>query len=178
MKGSLVLLSAALLACTGCDKLRGLTGGAAQAGTAAPAADSMKVDKVTGHDGPIETDGSNDGAVSLSVDGPVAAIMLLTCDKSGAPESGQQWDTYVAGQKVPAATKAPYEDGDATWQLGVFENGKLLNDKKGSLTPLGAGPHKLTLYASDSGYFTKDNHFVVFVERPDHSVARSNVFTF
>lgn len=177
MKQSLVLAVLVVLSAFGCDKLRGKQSVSAS-GTAAVAADSMKVDKVSNKDGAIAPDGEKDGAVTLTVDGPIAGIVLVTTDKDGNPEGGQQWDTYTANQKVPAAIKAPYDDGGPTWQLGVFENGKALNGANGALSTIPAGPHKLALYASDSGYFTKDNHFVVFVERADHGVVRSNVFTF
>ena len=63
-------------------------------------------------------------------------------------------------------------------ELGVWENGKAMNDAKGALVPIGAGSHKLSLYASDSGYFTKEHHFIVIAERPDHSLVKSNLFTF
>lgn len=177
MNRPVVVCVLSLLAMTACHKLKGKSA-AAGSGAATPAPDSMKVDKVTGEDGPIATDGAKDGAIALTIDGPVSALMVLTTDKDGKPEGGQQWDTYVKGQKAPAAAKPAYEDGDSTWQVGVFENGKLVNDKTGALTPLAAGPHTLTLYCADSGYFTKDNHFVVFAERPDHTLVRSNVFTF
>lgn len=170
------------LASTACDKLKKknatATSALATGGTAGPGPDNLKVDKVKNGDGPIEKDGTNDGSMWLAIDGPVIGLIVLTTDKDGNPEGGQQWDTYVAGQKVPAAVKPPYEDGDATWQLGVFENGKALNDPKGGLAPIGPGSHKLTLYAADSGYFTKEYHFIVIAERPDHSLVKSNLFTF
>jgi hypothetical protein len=140
--------------------------------------ESMKVDKVKNQDGPIASDGKNDAAISLSVEGPIAGLVMLSTDKDGNPFGMQQWDTYVGDEKLPAAAKAPFPTGGTTWQLGVFEDGKPLNTTSGSLVPLGVGMHKLTLYAGDSGWFTKANHFVIFVERPDHSVVRSNLFTF
>jgi hypothetical protein len=170
------------LASTACDKLKKKDASATSAlstgGTAGPGPDHMKADKVSGNDGPITKDGSNDGSMWLAIDGPVIGLMVLTTDKDGNPEGGQQWDTYTAGQKVPAAAKPPYEDGDGTYQLGVWENGKAMNDAKGALVPIGGGSHKLSLYASDSGYFTKEHHFIVIAERADHSLVKSNLFTF
>jgi hypothetical protein len=128
--------------------------------------------------GPIAGDGHNDAAISLTVDGPVAGIVLLTVDASGHPEGGQQWDTYIEDQNVPPSIHAPFASGGPTWQLGVFEGGKLQNKTDGALKPLAAGKHTLVLYASDNGNFNKTQHLAVFVERPDHAVVRSNVFTF
>lgn len=172
---ALLLLSSA----PACDKLGGKKAGAVTGGaTAAAAPDSMKADKVKDEGGPIGSDGHPDGAISLTVDGPVVGIVLLTVDNDGKPEGGQQWDTYNGDEKVPPSINAPFAVGEPTWQLGVFEGGKLQNTAEGSLKPLGDGKHMLTLYAGDSGNFDKSHHLAVYVERPDHSVVRSNLFTF
>jgi hypothetical protein len=171
-------LALLLLSSTACDKLGGKkTGVVAGNATATAAPDSIKADKVKDEGGPIGTDGHPDGAITLIVDGPVLGIVLLTVDKDGKPEGGQQWDTYIGDQKVPPSIKAPFETGEPTWQLGVFEGGKLQNAGDGSLKPLPDGKHTLSLYAADSGNFDKSHHLAVFVERPDHSVVRSNLFT-
>jgi hypothetical protein len=176
---SLFAIGFVLFTSTACDKLGGKKGGdIAPSATAAVAPDSMKADKVKDEGGPIASDGHNDGAMTLTVDGPISGIVLLTVDASGHPEGGQQWDTYIDDQKVPPSINPPFATGGPTWQLGVFEGGKLMNAADGSLRPIAAGKHTLTLYAADSGNFTKTQHLAIYVERPDHSVVRSNLFTF
>ena len=150
---------------------------ASDAPAAKPATDSLKVDKVKSSDGPIETDGSNDGAISLSVDGPVRTLAVMTVDDSGKPTDNQQWDTTVGNKPLPKGFEAPFDTVESTWQLGVFEGGALKNAADGTVS-LPAGHHDLVLYMSDSGYFTHEHHFRVFVERPDGTVVKSNVFTF
>jgi hypothetical protein len=150
---------------------------ASNSASAKPAADSLKVDKVKSSDGAIETDGSNDGAISLSVDGPVRTLAVMTVDESGKATDNQQWDTAVGDKPLPKAFEAPFETGESTWQLGVFEGGALKNAADGTVS-LPPGHHDLVLYMSDSGYFTHEHHFRVLVERPDGTVVKSNIFTF
>jgi len=175
---ALTLVFLAALSSVGCDKLKS-TGTVGAGATCAVAGDNLKVDRVKSEGGPIGTDGSNDGAISFTVDGKVSGVVLLTVDEKGDPSDGQQWDTYEEGQAIPAGIKdAPYKDGGPTWQLGVWEGGKSKNASNGTLTPLGDGPHQLTLYASDSGYFKKGQRFIVYAERSDKSLVKSNVFSF
>lgn len=168
----------ALAALTGCPKKNdtGTTTSTGGPSTAGKAPTSLKIDKTSSTDGPIKTDGNNDGAATLTIDGPVSALALITVDASGAPADGQQWDTVTG--KMPAGWKTSFEEGGSTWQLAVEENGKPMNAKDGTLTPLGPGKHVLMLYGSDSGFFTHEYKFMVLAERPDHSVVKSNIFSF
>lgn len=148
------------------------------AAKAGPATNSTKADKVSNINGKIAGDGKPDGAVSLTVDGPIIGLVVMTCSAEGTAQGGQQWDTYTVGQALPGAMKTPFANGDITWQLGVFENDKLLNAPDGTLAPVASGQHTLTLWLGDSGYFSKGNHFIVMAERPDHTIVKSNVFSF
>jgi hypothetical protein len=144
--------------------------------TATVAGDSMKADKVSA--GQVAGDGENDGALLLSLEGPAIAIAVVSVDAAGEPEHGAElWDTYVGDQVIPKAIGA-LPQGSATWQLAVFEGGASRNTSTGALAPLGAGKHELTLYVSDSGGLGKSHHYRAIIERPDHTLSRSNVFTF
>lgn len=129
---------------------------------------SLIADEVSKSGDPT-ADGSADGIIDVIVNGPLVALILLTTDANGVPQGGQQWDTLVSGQIVPADIRAPISSGGGTWVLGVQENGVLLNATDGALTPLSAGAHQLKLYAGNSGYFTVGQHFRVYAVAPDGS---------
>ena len=135
----------------------------------APAADFVSPDP-----GPVAKDGDPDLAFTLSVDGPVASLGVLVVDAKGEPIPPGQWDTLVDEQVIPKGWKAPWGSGSQTYQLGVVENGKLLNGPKGELAkPLGPGHHELTLYIG--GKTTAAEHHVIVGERPDHTMLKSNI---
>ena len=145
---------------------------------AEPADDNFKLDWVSPHDGKIEKDGANDAALDVTIDGPVASIILMSVDeKTGAAANGQQWDTLVENDVVPKASGSTFMTGGSTWQLGVFENGGIKNTGSGALSPLGSGPHKLKLFLSDNGQL-RTLKYVVVAMRPDGTAVRSSVFSF
>jgi hypothetical protein len=114
--------------------------------------------------------------IAITIDGPVTALAVISVNAQGEPEGGQQWDTVVEDQPIPTGWRSNFGHGSETWQLGVEENGKLVNATSGSLSALGPGPHNLTLYVTDSGYFKTGHHLMVLAERPDHTVVKSNIF--
>jgi hypothetical protein len=145
---------------------------------AEPAADSFKTDRVSPKDGALASDGNNDAALSFTVDGPIQSIVVLSVDeKTGTASGGQQWDTLVGNDVVPKVSGSTVATGGSTWQLGVSEGGAFKNNGAGSLSPLGDGTHKLTLYLSDNSQL-RTLHYVAVAIRPDGSAVRSNVFTF
>src|SRR4051812_42809687 len=95
--------------------------------TAGPAPNAPKVDKVGGHDGPLSSDSANDGVIAVTIDGPVTALAVISVNAQGEPEGGQQWDTIVEDQPIPTGWRSGFGHGSETWQLGVEENGKLVN---------------------------------------------------
>jgi hypothetical protein len=137
----------------------------------------IKADKTAGQDGPLTGDSADDGVLTLSIDGPISALAVVSVDAAGAISGSQQRDTVVEQQVQPAGWKSLSAHGADTWQVGVEEGGKMLNTKTGALAPLGAGPHKLTLYVGDASHFTSGTHYMVLAERPDHTVVKSNVLT-
>ena len=150
-------------------------GAAAVIATAGRAPRGKPVDKTAGQDGPLTADSAPDGVIALSVDGPLTALAVVTVDGTGAPDGQFHWDTIVEGHGIPAAWKIGATGAD-TWQLGVEENGIMLNAKDGSLTPLGAGRHSLLLYYGDATHAV-GSKLMVLAERPDHTTIKSNVFT-
>ena len=83
-------------------------------------------------DGVLAPDGKNDAAIDLTIDGPIASIILMSVDeKTGKATGSQQWDTLVENDVVPKATGSDFVTGGSTWQLGVFEKGGIRNDGAG-----------------------------------------------
>jgi hypothetical protein len=135
-------------------------------------------DRTSPSDGVVGGDGRADESFEVVVQGPLVAFVLLTTDASGRPVGGQQWDTIVSDQSIPREASGGFTRGVSTWQLGVFENGGLLNAHDGSLTPIGEGRHALQLFASDSGWFQSGRHFRLHALRPDGSIVTSAVLDY
>jgi len=157
-------------------------GGSADAGApgvseSAVAPDSHQVDRVSPADGPIATDGHNDAAFDLTVVGPVVGLSLITTDAAGTSQGNQIWDTTVGSAPVPAEIGVSFSRGSQTWQVGVFEDGVLLNQADGSLPRL-EGVHRLRLYAADSGYFVPGQHFRLIGHLPDGTLGPGPVFVY
>jgi hypothetical protein len=142
----------------------------------AKAADSMKVDKVGGSDGALKADGNMDAAYTLEIDGPVAALFVLSSDASGAPNGEYDADTLVGAQDLPKDIGVTLK-GRNTAGLGVFEGDKLVSLADGSVT-LGAGKHKLAIYFANTGVLTPGGSVVVFAQAPDKSIVKGPVATF
>ncbi len=130
-------------------------------------ADSAQVDRVGPGDG-AGPDGTNDLGFVATLDGPVAAIFLVAVDAGGKPDGSFQADTLVGSTEVPAELGA--KPGSGTSGLGVLEGDKVVNAKDGSLEPLGAGPHRLTLYVAPSPAITAGTKLRVYLQRPDKSL--------
>lgn len=152
------------------------TGDKANVATAGRAPGAIKVDKTAGQDGALVNDSADDGVVAVTVDGPLTALAIVTVDANGPPDNLNHWDTIVESQPMPAGWRCSRSKGEETWQLGVEERGRMLNAPNGALTPVGPGPHQLTLYLGDAS-IAAGAKLMVLGERPDHSTVRSNVFT-
>ena len=126
-------------------------------------AQSMQVDLVSVH--ALAADNVKDGVFDLTLVGPITELSLYTTDAAGNASGGQIWDTTP---------------NDATWTLGVQENGKLLNNADSSLPTgaLGAGVHTLRLFADNSGYFSTGQHYRVSFRKADNSVGYGPVLTY
>jgi hypothetical protein len=136
--------------------------------TLVKSADSEQVDRVGTSDGALAPDGVKDIGLTLTVDGPVEAIFVVAVDASGAPSGVFQADTLVGNSESPRELGA--KPGAGTSGLGVFDADKLLNSNDGSLTPLAAGAHRLTLYLSPPPSLAAGKQLRVYVQRPDKSL--------
>jgi hypothetical protein len=144
----------------------------APAGTAAPslekAPDSGKVDRIGAADGSLKPDGVNDLSFVAEVDGPVAAIYLVSVDEKGTPNGQYQADTLVGQAETPKELGA--KPGSGTSGLGVAEGERLLNAADGSLPEVGPGKHKLTLYVATSSALQSGARLRLYVQRPDKTL--------
>lgn len=111
-------------------------------------AKSGKVDKVGSKDGAFTPDGINDLVLDAEIEGPAIAFIVATTDADGKSNGGFTADTFVGTQLPPSEPGAEIKPGMGTAGVGVYENGKLANAPDGSITPLPAGRHELTLYVS------------------------------
>ncbi len=130
--------------------------------------DSGQVDRVGADDGALHADGVKDLSFVTQVDGPIAAVFLVSVDEQGKPTGQYQADTLVGDQPGPPDLGG--RTGGTTSGIGVVEGGKLLNAKDGSLPPLGAGPHHLTLYVAESATLKSGTKLRVYFQRPDRSL--------
>ena len=127
-----------------------------------------QVDRVGPDDGALWPDGVKDFSFVTQVEGPITAVFLLSVDDQGAPTGQFQADTLVGDQRGPAALGG--RQGGGTSGIGVVEAGKVLNMKDGSLPPLAAGPHRLTLYVAQTATLTLGLKLRVHFLRPDQSL--------
>ncbi len=132
------------------------------------APDSGKADRIGPSDGALTGDGAPDLGFVTRIDGPVSAIFIVSVDKDDIPSGEFQADTVIGESETPKELGTT--TGRATSGLGVFEGDKLKNEKDGSLPPLGAGPHTLSLYVSASPAIKTGTRLRIFVQRPDKSI--------
>jgi hypothetical protein len=144
----------------------------------AVASGSLTLDRVSRADDGVKPDGALDGAFDVVVSGPLVSLVMVSADASGVTCCGQQWDTIVGSTPMPSAIGGSFAIGASTWVLGVYEAATMLNKTDGSLTPLGAGTHKLVVYGSNSGVFVKGQHFRVMGQQPDGVLVKGPVATY
>ena len=133
--------------------------------SAAVAPDSGTVDRVGRGDNALAPDGLLDQSIMLTVQGPIYQLAIISTDGSGAPAGGDQNDTIVGSQPIPASIGTSFRFGYQTWVLGVYENGRLLNNPDGSIPLMSPGPHTLTAYFSPgAGFGTRHERPVAVLE--------------
>jgi hypothetical protein len=137
--------------------------------------DSGQVDRVGPDDGALRPDGVKDLSFVTQVDGPIAAVFLVSVDDKGAPNGQYQADTLVGD--VTSPTELGARPGSGTSGLGVTEGDKLLNAKDGSLPALAPGPHRLTLYVATTATLKPGVKLRVYVQRPDKTLISGATLT-
>ena len=130
--------------------------------------DSGQVDRVGADDGALHADGVKDLSFVTQVDGPIAAVFLVSVDEQGRPTGQYQADTLVGDELGPPELGG--KPGSGTSGIGVAEGDKLLNTKDGSLGVLAAGAHRLTLYVAESATLKSARKLRIYVQRADRSV--------
>jgi len=145
------------------------------AGTLERSPDSGQVDRVGADDGALHPDGVKDLSFVTHIEGPVTAVFLASVDDQGKPTGQYQADTLVGDTLGPSELGA--KPGSGTSGLGVAEGDRMLNAKDGSLPPLGAGPHRLTLYVAESATLRSAKKLRVYVQRPDRSLVAGGTLT-
>ncbi|MBK6691117.1 MAG: hypothetical protein IPG50_02755 [Myxococcales bacterium] len=136
-------------------------------------ADSLKADKVGGSDGALKPDGSPDHAFTAEIDGPVTAVFLASTNAAGEPNGEYQADSVTGVDQIPKDFPLTVRAGMLTAGVGVWEGDKLVNRPDGSIEPLGAGTHRLTLYVASTGILQPGVYVRLYALRPDKSVVRS-----
>jgi hypothetical protein len=128
--------------------------------------DSLELDLV-GSSGDTVPDGARDYVFETSIAGPIQALVLVTTDVDGATCCGQQWDTLVGDEPIPATIGSTYQQGAQTWVLGVEVDGALLNADDGSLPSIEADCSAVRLVAGPPPLELDGFTFRAYVVRPD-----------
>lgn len=128
--------------------------------------DSLALDLV-GSSGDTVPDGAGDFVFETSIAGPIQALVLVTTDVDGATCCGQQWDTIVGDEPIPATIGSTYQQGSQTWVLGVEVDGVLLNTADGSLPSIDAECSTVRLVAGPPPLELDGFTFRAYVVRPD-----------
>lgn len=135
--------------------------------------DSRQVDKVGVSDGAMGPDGSKDVVCLAEVEGPATALFVAAVTSKGEPTGDFQADTLVGGEPLPIELSLAGAAGKDSAGLFVFEGNTLLTAPDGSLRPLAAGRHRLTLYMTDHAAIR--DGIRLFVLHPGGSVEKSAV---
>lgn len=166
----LAVMTTMMTACAGPpDPSTARTPPSVTAATLDRARDSEQVDRVGPEDGALRPDGIRDFSFTTRVDGPVAAIFLVTVDEHRTPDGKFQADTFVGD--VASPPELGKKAGKVTSGLAVFEGDKMLNTEDGSLPLLSAGPHTLSLYVAPNPSLVATSRLRIYVLRPDNSLA-------
>lgn len=145
--------------------------------SAVVAPDTLTVDRASPIDGPVATDGQNDGAFQAVVVGPATAIALLRTDAAGVATGDQIWDSFVGLDPIPASLGTVFTTGNQTFTLTVLEASVPRNDAEGRVS-LSAGAHTLVLAGSNVGSFVAGEHFRVVLQAPDGTLVYGPVIAY
>lgn len=135
--------------------------------------DAMKVDMVGPADGALKPDGHPDAAFDVTLRGPIIALLV-----DSENDNSWQWDTYTGLQTVPVEMQALAPKGSMTGGIGVFENGKPINDPNGGLLIDDEKEHHLVIYIADNGAFQAGSSFKIYGETKDHKIVHGPVAKF
>lgn len=134
--------------------------------------DNLNVDKISMKDGQIAPDGNRDLAFTATVEGPADALYLVTTDDKGSPIHGFRADTIGGGEELPQelAAAGQVDVGRLTVWIAVAENGRFVNDERGRLGTLPAGPHALKMYVPNTGTLQPGKHLRLYARAPGGAI--------
>lgn len=136
--------------------------------------ENLRVDKVGIRDGTYKADGTLDLAFTATVEGPFEAVFVYSCNEKGEPVYGLRADTLTRGEEVPPELGSVVDTGKMTYGVGVFENGRLVNQESGRVQVQG-GTHALTLYTPNPGMLKAGDHLRLWVKAPNGALVASQV---
>lgn len=149
-------------------------GGVIKTFTVSP--ESGKADKVGGSDGALKPDSAPDLVFNADVEGPIAAVFLISTNANGDPNGEYQADSIIGLGEFPKDFPLAVRAGMLTAGIGVWEGERMVNKADGSLEPIGPGPHRLTIYVASTGVLQPGSSSVrLYVMRPDKTVNRGPV---
>ncbi len=136
--------------------------------------ENLRVDKVGIRDGVYKADGTLDLAFTATVEGPFEAVFVYSCNAKGEPIYGLRADTLTRGEEIPPELGSVVDTGKMTYGVGVFENGRLVNQESGRVQ-LESGTHALTLYTPNPGMLKAGDHVRLWVKAPNGALVASPV---
>lgn len=112
------------------------------------AANSSKEDKIGETDGNFKPDGVKDLIFDVEFKGPVAAFIVASVDAEGTPTGAWDADSLAGKEIFPGEILKTRDPRDVNAGIVIYEDGKMLNNAQGGITPFADGTHKLTLRIS------------------------------
>jgi len=141
-------------------------------------AENLKVDKIAMRDGSVTPDGNRDLAFTATVEGPVDALYLVTCDEKGTPHYVFRADTISGHEELPSELGGVVDVGRLTVWIAVVENNKWNNAERASLSTLASGPHSLRLYVPNTGNLLAGSHLRLYARAPGGALAAGPVVSY
>jgi hypothetical protein len=97
-----------------------------------------------------------------TVEGAFRSVFIYECNEKGEPAAGLRADTVVTAKDIPPELGSVVDQGNMTAGVGVYENGKLLNEPTGT-AHAGPGSHQLTFYVPDMGNVKAGDYVCLWV---------------
>ena len=129
-------------------------------------------------DGSVVPDGNRDLAFTATVEGPIDALYLVTCDEQGLPHYGFRADTIAGHEELPGELGGVVDVGRLTVWIGVVENNKWNNADRGALSTISAGPHSLKLYVPNTGNLLPGSHLRLYARAPGGALVAGPVVAY
>ena len=133
--------------------------------------ENLNVDKVGLRDGFQKPDGARDLAFTVSIQGTIDALFVLSTNQKGEPVYGLRADTLIGNEELPPELAGVIDTGKMTVGVGVQEVGKSTwaNGESGSLH-MPDGVHNLSLYIPNTATLNPGSYVRVWVKAGDQLV--------